>query len=172
MGTSMYISLLNSKGQILWKCTYRSAHTKPCLSIAIMHACAEEGVLHGDIKEENVPIHRENLRVKLINFGCSSHYTQGFYTHYGGTSVYAPLEWKLIRKYTASGLNVWSLGVLLYAMLNGYIPFNESEYKWELKWITPLSKEARNLIERKLEKKYTERVSLQSVKAHEWMNIN
>ena len=72
--------------------------------IAIIH-CTQKGVLHGDIKEENVPIHRENLRVKLINFGCSSHYTQGFYTHYEGTSVYAPPEWKLIRKYTASGLN-------------------------------------------------------------------
>ena len=52
-------------------------------------------------------------------------------------------------------------------MLNGYIPFNESEYKWELKWITPLSKEARNSIEGMLEKNYTERISLHSVKAHE-----
>ena len=60
--------------------------------------CTEEGVLHGYIKEENVLIHRENLSVKYIDFGCSSHYTQGFYTHYEGTSVYAPPEWKLIRK--------------------------------------------------------------------------
>ena len=35
----------------------------------------EEGVLHGDIKEENVLIHRENLSVKLIDFECSSYYT-------------------------------------------------------------------------------------------------
>ena len=134
--------------------------------------CTEEGVLHGDIKEENGFIHRENFSVKLIDFGCSSHYTQGFYTHYEGTNVYAPPDWELIRKYTASGLNILCLGVLLYTMLNRYIPFNESEYKWELKWITPLSKEARNLIERMLEKNYTERISLQSVKGHEWMNTN
>ena len=57
-------------------------------------------------------------------------------------------------------------------MLNGHIPFNESEYKWELMWITPLSKEARNLIEGMLEKNYTGKISLQSVKAHEWMNTN
>ena len=94
-------------------------------------------MLHGDIKEENILIHRKNLSVKLIDFGCSS-YT-GIYTHYEGTSVYAPPEWKLIRKYTASGLNVWSIGVLLYAMLNGHISFNESEYMWELMWIIPLS---------------------------------
>ena len=65
---------------------------------------AEEGILHGDLKEENVLIHRENLSVKLIDFGSSSHFTEGFYTHYEGTSVYAPPEWKLERKYTANGL--------------------------------------------------------------------
>ena len=68
--------------------------------------------------------------MKLIDFGCSSYFTQGFYRHYKGTTVYAPPEWKLERKYTASGLNVWSLGVLLYGMLHGNIPFEESEYKW------------------------------------------
>ena len=31
--------------------------------------CTEEGILHGDLKDENVLIHRENLTVKLINFG-------------------------------------------------------------------------------------------------------
>ena len=89
---------------------------------AIM-VCTEEGILHGDLKEENVLIHRENLSVKLIDFGCSSYFTQGFYRHYEGTSLYPPAEWKLERKYTASGLNVWSLGVLLYGMLHGNIPF-------------------------------------------------
>ena len=128
--------------------------------------CPEEGILHGDLTDENVLIHIENLSVKLIDFGSSSHFTQGFYTHYEGTSVYAPPEWKLERKSTASGLNVWSLRVLLYRMLQGNIPFEESEYKWELKWITPLSKDVINLIEKMLERNYTKRIDLQSVKAH------
>ena len=132
--------------------------------------CTEEGILHGDIKEENVLIHRENLSVKLIDFGCSSHFAQGFYTYYEGTSVYAPPEWKLFRKYTASGLNVWSLGVLLYGMLNGHIPFEESDFKWELRWIFPLSKDVRNLLEKMLETNYKKRIDLQSVKAHEWLS--
>ena len=59
---------------------------------------------------------------------------------------------------------------VIYVMLNGHIPFHESKYKWKLMWITPLSKEARNLIEEMLEKNYTEKISLQSVKAIEWMN--
>ena len=48
---------------------------------AIM-VCTEEGILHGDIREENVFIDRENLSVKRIDFGCSSHFTKEFYTHY------------------------------------------------------------------------------------------
>ena len=95
---------------------------------------------------------------------------QGFYTYYEGTSVYAPPEWKLFRKYTASGLNVWSLGVLLYGMLNGHIPFEESDFKWELRWIFPLSKDVRNLLEKMLETNYKKRIDLESVKAHEWLS--
>ena len=49
--------------------------------------CTEEGILHGDLKDENVLIHRENLSVKVIDFGSSSLFTEGFYTHYEGTSI-------------------------------------------------------------------------------------
>ena len=145
------------------KCQERS------LFNAIM-LCTEEGILHGNLKDENVLIHRENLSLKLIDFGSSSHFTEGFYTHYEGKSVFAPPEWKLERKYTANGLNVWSLGVLLYGMLQGDIPFKKSEYKWELKWITPLSKDVINLMEKMLERNYTKRIGLQSVKAHQWLS--
>ena len=54
-------------------------------------------------------------------------------------------------------------------MLNGNTPFDESEYKWELKWITPLSKDAINLMEKMLEKNYEKRIGLPSVKAHKWL---
>ena len=95
--------------------------------------CTEEGILHGDV---HPTLHRDFI-----------------HTMREGTSVYAPPEWKLKRRYTASGLNVWSLGVLLYGMLHGNIPFEEREYKWELKWITPLSKDVINLMEKNVRKK-------------------
>ena len=55
-------------------------------------------------------------------------------------------------------------------MLNGHIPFEESDYKWELRWIYPLSKDVRNLLEKMLEPNYKKRFDLQSDKAHECLS--
>ena len=69
-----------------------------------------KGVLHGDIKDENILINSDTLEVKLIDFGSgnwinSSH----IYNNYEGTRVYAPPEWMSSRRFYAESLTVWSL---------------------------------------------------------------
>ena len=43
-----------------------------------------------------------------------------------GTKAYCPPEWFLYGSYRAEDLTVWSLGILLFDMLSGYLPWDDA----------------------------------------------
>ena len=90
-----------------------------------------------------------------------------------GTRVYAPPEWIKYRRYTADGLTVWSLGILLHDMLCGDIPFEtDSQIVLGLPdWgdDSPLSAECRDLLASCLHTDPTQRTPLEDLPKHPWL---
>ena len=138
--------------------------------------CQERGVLHGDVKDENVLVEENSngeVRARLIDLGSGSWFSSEVYSNYEGTRVYAPPEWVACRRYKGEALTVWSLGILLYDMLCGDIPFEtDTEILegrlvwWEELGLSSLAKE---LITKCLARDQAVRLSLDQVLAHPWL---
>lgn len=93
-----------------------------CLAVAYVH---DAGMVHRDIKLENVLLD-ERCNVKLADFGFVSRFDDDelLDTHCGTTGYAAP---EMIRgeRYRGRQVDIWSLGVILYALLTGALPFDD-----------------------------------------------
>jgi len=135
--------------------------------------CHNSGVLHRDIKDENIIIDAASNNIKLIDFGSGTYLHDGLYNDFEGTRVYAPPEWIKYRRYTGDGLTVWSLGILLHDMVCGDIPF-ESDSQTLLglpDWSgnTQLSPELQDVIRGCLDTDPCHRLSLDTLPTHPWV---
>ena len=83
--------------------------------------------MHRDVKLENI-LFDQNRNVKLSDFGFSVHSKDKRLKIFCGTPSYMAPEIVMRREYKGRPVDVWSLGVLLYAMLCGCFPFTASNY--------------------------------------------
>uniref|UniRef100_F1L4S0 Serine/threonine-protein kinase 1 n=1 Tax=Ascaris suum TaxID=6253 RepID=F1L4S0_ASCSU len=137
-------------------------------------ACANINVVHRDIKDENLIVDLKDGRLKLVDFGSGAFSkAQGeMYTDFEGTRVYSPPEWILQSKYDGLKATVWSLGILLYDMVSGDIPFHRDEEiirRTPIIWRTKLTKACEHLIEHCLMFDADERYDLKDIIRHPWM---
>jgi len=83
------------------------------------------GVFHRDLKDENILINPANLKIRVIDFGCATEFDPNkTYETVSGTPEFFSPEVYTRRKYKAEKLTTWSLGILLYVLLFGDLPFD------------------------------------------------
>jgi 5'-AMP-activated protein kinase catalytic alpha subunit len=156
------------------------------------------GICHRDLKPENILFDsKDKKRIKIIDFGLSNLYMAGSLSNNNnisfsdrkdlletpcGSPGYAPPEMILGCKYDGIMTDIWSSGVILYAMLCGCLPFDDfSEDKLYSKiikgnFIYPpmieISKEVKNLINSILVVNPKQRYTIDDIKQNKWFLKN
>ena len=133
--------------------------------------CKSVGVIHRDIKDENMLIDLVTNQVKLIDFGSGSTVHEDKYMEFSGTRVFAPPEFIREGWYFGEPLTVWSLGALLFVMVTGKIPFNQDEeiLAGDIKFNRQVSDHCQHLIRWCLSLDHTKRPTLSQMLQHPWI---
>ena len=134
-------------------------------------------IVHRDIKLDNILIDLDN-NIKICDFGVSKIIKNNEpLMEQCGTPAYIAPEILLNRGYEGFGVDIWSAGVVLYAMLSGTVPFKGNNIKdlhdliikGEYPSIKELSKEASHLIKCILEVDPKKRINIKDILVHPWL---
>ncbi|KAF4471851.1 CAMK CAMKL GIN4 kinase [Fusarium albosuccineum] len=143
--------------------------------ISAISYCHSFNICHRDLKPENILI-THDLQIKIADFGMAAlHQTD---THQLATACgsphYAAPELLKNRQYRGDKADIWSMGVILYAMLSATLPFDDPDIrvmmartkKGQYEMPSFLSPEAEDLIKRMLQVNPDRRIALKDIWRH------
>ncbi|KAJ3165241.1 hypothetical protein HDU88_004326 [Geranomyces variabilis] len=145
--------------------------------VSALKYCHERNIVHRDLKAENLLLDSD-MHIKISDFGLSNMFDKRKQlTTCCGSPVYSAPELIEGRKYVGPEIDSWSLGVNLYAMVVGDLPFAEKELKKLYEKIlsgkyqvpTYVSAECRDLISKLLVLNPAKRYTSAQVLEHPWM---
>lgn len=142
--------------------------------------CHRNMVVHRDLKPENLLLD-SRANVKIADFGLSNVMRDGHFLKTScGSPNYAAPEVISGRLYAGPEVDVWSCGVILYALLCGSLPFDDENIPNLFKKIkggiytlpSHLSPGARDLIPRMLLVDPLKRITIPEIRQHPWFNVH
>lgn len=147
--------------------------------VSAVQYCHQKKIIHRDLKAENLLLDSE-MNIKIADFGFSNEFQPGQKLDtFCGSPPYAAPELFQGKKYDGPEVDVWSLGVILYTLVSGSLPFDGANLK-ELrervlrgKYRIPfyMSTDCENLLKKFLVLNPAKRASLETIMKDKWMNI-
>ncbi|XP_053669981.1 MAP/microtubule affinity-regulating kinase 3 [Anopheles nili] len=147
--------------------------------VSAVQYCHQKRIIHRDLKAENLLLDSE-MNIKIADFGFSNEFTPGSKLDtFCGSPPYAAPELFQGRKYDGPEVDVWSLGVILYTLVSGSLPFDGATLK-ELrervlrgKYRIPfyMSTDCEVLLKKFLVLNPTKRANLETIMKDRWMNM-
>lgn len=146
--------------------------------VSAIKYCHQNGIVHRDLKLENILLDHDN-NAKIADFGLSNFYSQTeLLRTYCGSPLYASPEIVNGLPYYGPEVDCWSLGVVLYTLVYGTMPFDGSNFKKLRTQITTgdyyepdKPSEAAGLIRHLLTVNPAKRATITDILSHWWVNL-
>eukprot|EP00066_Takifugu_rubripes_P020872 XP_011610138.1 PREDICTED: MAP/microtubule affinity-regulating kinase 3-like isoform X1 [Takifugu rubripes] len=146
--------------------------------LSAVQYCHQKHIVHRDLKAENLLLDAD-MNIKIADFGFSNEFSVGGKLDtFCGSPPYAAPELFQGKKYDGPEVDVWSLGVILYTLVSGSLPFDGQNLK-ELrervlrgKYRIPfyMSTDCENLLKRFLVLNPGKRGTLEQIMKDRWIN--
>ena len=133
-----------------------------------------QNISHRDLKPENI-LMMSNRIIKIIDFGLSNYYNiYDNLTTPCGSPCYASPEMIIGKGYDGRCIDIWSTGIIVYAMICGYLPFEDKVnqklfrkiLKEKQKYPSYVSRNVKDIINKMLCKEPKDRITLTEIKRH------
>jgi len=150
--------------------------------ISAIDYCHAHHVIHRDLKAENILLDGD-FRVKIIDFGLSNYFVPGENMKtFCGSPTYTAPELIQRKEYEGPNIDIWSMGVVLYVLVCGQLPFDGTSYldlftkiltcKYTIPDELNLSSECKDLISKMLVVDPNERIKIDGIRTHQWALLN
>ncbi|OQV13360.1 Serine/threonine-protein kinase SIK2 [Hypsibius exemplaris] len=144
--------------------------------LSAVEYCHQRNIVHRDLKAENLLLD-VNMNIKLADFGFSNYFSPGVQlATWCGSPPYAAPEVFQGRKYSGPQTDIWSLGVVLYVLTTGSLPFDASTLQTLRDRVLSgrfripffMSTDCEHLIRHMLVLDPNKRFSIEQIKQHPW----